>query len=126
MHDCHPEQVGECHCHRVIRSITEDAAVWGVEVRDDILEWCRTPGVARVVSLPAFRPFLVGGNVAAERTAEQAFLILVLVFLDRDDKALEGDDFRSDNIVVCFHLVLGNLIRIGIIHLEPADAGGGH
>ena len=69
VHDCHPEQIGKCHCYRVIRCVVQDSAVRSIKIGDDVLERRRTPLVIRIVCLPALCPFLVGGDISSVRTA---------------------------------------------------------
>ena len=46
------------------------------------------------------------------------------MFLYRDDKTLQGDYFGSYEVVVGIHLVLGHLIRVRVVYLEPGGASG--
>ena len=123
MHHGDTEKVRKGNGHFVFGTV-EYAAIWSIKVGHHIGECCASPVTARVKGFPAGLPCVNGRtHISGERIAHEAFLELVLMLLNRNDKALQRHHFGSDYVVICLHLLLAYLIRIRVEIFKTISAG---
>ena len=120
VHDRHAQQFGESDGHLVVRT-GDDAAPRRVSLGNHVGERPFAPVGRRIEGLELREPAVYRrSDIAAERTARQAFVELVHMLLHGNHESLQRLEFRADLVVQGIHLPVGHLVRIAIHVLEIA------